>query len=46
MPYKREKFELENGLKVLIDHRESSKAMAITCMVGAGSIHDPLKKPG
>lgn len=44
--FKREKITLGNGLRLLLDQRDSSQSVSICCMVGAGALNDPKGKEG
>jgi predicted Zn-dependent peptidase len=46
MIYERELFELENGLRVIFDHRPNSQTFAACCMVNVGSLNDYKKQYG
>ncbi|MBN1521733.1 MAG: insulinase family protein [Candidatus Aureabacteria bacterium] len=46
MIYQRERIDLSNDLRVVLDHRDSSQSIAIACLVGAGSRHDLTGKHG
>ncbi len=39
--FTREKVVLKNGLKLLLDKRDSSQSVSICCMVSAGALNDP-----